>query len=107
MNRIKKWVREHKSEPYFRYTVIIVVLIILAIGAQIFDNIRTEWENEAAAETAVTEKAPEENDDEKENAVIEFLDNSRIHIFLLGLTGITLAYAEHHNKPKIKESRII
>lgn len=105
MNRIKKWVCEHKNEPYFRYTVIIVVLIILAIGAQIFDNIRTEWENEAAAETAVTEEVPEENDDEKENAVIEFLDNSKIHIFLLIVTGTALAYADHYKEHRIKESK--
>lgn len=104
MNKIKKWVCEHKSEPSFKYTVIIVVLIILAVGVQIFDNIRTEWENEATAETAVTEEVSEE-EEEKENAVIEFLDNSKVHIFLLTVTGIALAYAEHYKEHRIKESK--
>lgn len=105
MRKILKWVCEHKDEPSFKYTAIIIVLIVLAIGVQIFDNIRTEWETKEAAESVVSENVSEENENEKENAVIEFLDNSKLHIFLLGVTGITLAYTEHRNKHKIKESR--
>lgn len=103
MNKIKKWVCEHKNEPTFKYTVIIIVLIILAIGVQIFDNIRTKWENETAAETAVTEEISKE--EEKTNAVIEFLDNSKVHIFLLIVTGTALVCVKHFSKRRIKESR--
>lgn len=105
MKKILKWVCEHKDEPSFKYTAIIIALVILAIGVQIFDNIRTEWETKEAVESVVSENVPEEEENEKENAVIEFLDNSKLHIVLLGVTGITLAYAEHHNKHKIKESK--
>ncbi|MGN0599350.1 MAG: hypothetical protein ACI4JK_05585 [Oscillospiraceae bacterium] len=105
MRKILKWVCEHKDEPSFKYTAIIIVLIVLAIGVQIFDNIRTEWETKEAVESVVSENVPEEEDNEKENAVIEFLDNSKLHVFLLGVTGITLAYVEHRKKHKIKESR--
>ncbi|MGN0551998.1 MAG: hypothetical protein ACI4I1_01360 [Oscillospiraceae bacterium] len=105
MRKILKWVCEHKDEPSFKYTAIIIVLIVLAIGVQIFDNIRTEWETKEAVESVVSENVPEEDESEKENAVIEFLDNSKLHFFLLGVTGITLAYTEHRHKHKIKESR--
>lgn len=105
MRKIFKWLCEHKDEPSFKYMDIIIVLIILAIGVQIFDNVRTEWEAKEAVESVILENVPEEDESEKENAVIEFLDNSKLHIVLFGVTGITLAYAEHHNKHKIKESK--
>lgn len=105
MRKIKKWVCEHKDEPFFKHTVLIIVLIILAIGAQLYDNIRSEWENEVDAETAVTEEVSEEEDGEKENAVTEFLDNSKVHIFLLLVTGTALVITERNQKHKIRESK--
>lgn len=102
VNKIRKWVSEHKNEPAFKYTVIIVVLIFLAIAVQIYDNIRTEWENAEAAETAALEEIPEE---ETENAAAEFLDNSRAHIIMLVSLSAAIAYIEHRKTLKLKESR--
>lgn len=48
MKKFKKWFVEHKNDPAFKNTIIIIILIVLAIGAQIFDSVRTSLENKAA-----------------------------------------------------------
>mgnify|MGYP000687993818 CR=1 FL=1 len=102
MNRIKKWVCEHKDNPTFKHTVIIVVLIIIAIGVQIFDNFRTKWEN---ADAEIPAEVTMEEAEEKENAVIEILDNSKAHIILLVITGTALAVVQYKKEHKIRESK--
>ena len=75
MNKLKKWLSENKDNPTFKHTVLIVVLIILAIAAQLFDT------------------------------VVEIIDNCKGHIIMLVITGTALAVVEYKKKHKIKESK--
>lgn len=56
MNRLKMWFSENKDKPTFRHTVIIVVLIILSIGAQMFRNWSDANENAKAVVNQTTTK---------------------------------------------------
>lgn len=100
MNKLKKWLSENKDNPTFKHTVIIVVLIILAIAAQLFDNWRDTWDT---TETA-SEIVAEETEDEK-NTVAEIIDSSKGHVIMLCITGTALAVVQYKKKHKIKESR--
>ncbi len=103
MNRVKKWICEHKDRPTFKHIVIIIVLIFIANGVQIFNNFRDYRgieQAEAANEAVVTEEA----EDEK-NTVAEIIDNSKGHVIMLVITGTALATVQYKKKHKIKESR--
>ena len=99
MNRLKKWLSEHKDKPAFKHTVIIAVLIILAIAAQLFDNWRDSWDDTESAPEIVTEEKDEKN------TVAEIIDNSKGHVIMLVITGTALAVVQYKKKHKIKESK--
>ena len=100
MNKIKKWISEHKSEPTFKHVTLIFVLILIAIAVQIFNNFRDSWDEKPVT----TETVVEETEDEK-NTVAEIIDNSKGHIIMLCITGTALAAVQYKKKHKIKESK--
>ncbi|MCM1524111.1 MAG: hypothetical protein NC120_06595 [Ruminococcus sp.] len=88
--KIKDYIREHKGEQWFRYTVIIVSLTVIAVGA----NRWREWEDRkenARQETEVVQ--PEEK---REGSFLEeILEKSKFHLFMF--TGLTAALAAVSN----------
>lgn len=101
MNKLKKWYSENKDKPLFKAKLLLVVLIILSIGVQIYANYRDEKEL-PNAETSVTETVTEETGEQ--DALLTFGNNSRAHIVaFLGVTA-ALAVVKHRQKQKIKES---
>ncbi len=101
MNKLKKWYSENKDKPLFKAKLLLVVLIILAIGVQIYANYRDEKEFQNT-ETSVTETAAEEADEQ--DALLTFWNNSKAHVVaFLGVTA-ALAVVKQRQKQKIKES---
>ncbi len=80
----------------------LVVLIILSIGVQIYANYSDENEP-PNTETSVTETVTEETGEQ--DALLIFWNNSRAHIVaFLGVTA-ALAVVKYRQRQKIKESR--
>lgn len=101
MNKLKKWYSENKDKPLFKAKLLLVVLIILAIGVQIYANYRDE-KDFRNTETSVTETAAEEADEQ--DALLTFWNNSKAHVVaFLGVTA-ALAVVKQRQKQKIKES---
>lgn len=101
MNKLKKWYSENKDKPLFKAKLLLVVLIILAIGVQIYANYRDEKDFQNT-ETSVTETAAEETDEQ--DALLTFWNNSKAHV--VAFLGVTAARAvvKQRQKQKIKES---
>lgn len=101
MNDLKKWYSENKDKPLFKAKLLLAVLIILALGAQVYSNYRDERELNNT-ETSVTEEVTEETDEQ--DVLLVFWENSKAHIIaFLGVTA-ALVVVKQRQKQKIKES---
>lgn len=100
LHRLSEFNEAQKKKPNYKAKVLIVVLVILAFGVQIYDNYRTEKENE----TAQTSAAEEAKEDEH-TGISEILYENKAHIILfLGLTA-ALAVVKYRETQKLKESK--
>ncbi|WP_455527446.1 hypothetical protein [Huintestinicola sp.] len=97
--RIKDFVKTHKDEQGFKYTVIIVVLIIAAIVA-------SEWrkwqDSKEFPPTEIVEEAPVEED--KPDILQKIWDDSKAHFIVFGGLAITLFIVKCRNETKLEES---
>lgn len=101
LHSLSEFNEAQKKKPNYKAKVLIVVLVILAFGAQIYDNYRTEKENETA-KTAAMEEAAEEDEN---RGLSEILYENKTHIILfLGLTA-ALAVVKYRETQKLKESK--
>ncbi len=100
MNKLRKWYGENKDKPLFKAKLLVVFLVILAIGVQIYADYRDKKET-LQTETSAVEVTVEETE---EDIVLIFWENSRAHfIAFIGVTA-ALAFAKYKNRRKIKES---
>lgn len=100
MNKLKKWYGEHKDEPLFKGKLLVVFLVILAIGVQIYADYRDKKETLQTETSAATLTAEETEED----IVLTFWENSRAHfVAFIGVTA-ALAFVKYKNRRKIKES---
>lgn len=97
--RIKDFVKAHKDEQGFKYTVIIVVLIIAAIAA-------SEWrkwqDSKELPPTEIVEEAPVE--EEKTDILQKIWDDSKAHFIVFGGLAITLFIVKCKNETNLTES---
>lgn len=85
--KIKDYIREHKGEQWFRYTVIIVSLTVIAAGA----NEWREWEDRKVNARQETEVVQSE-EKQGESFLEEILEKSKFHLFMfMGLTAALAA----------------
>ena len=97
--RIKDFVKAHKDEQGFRYTVIIVALIIAAIAASEW----RKWQDskELPPTTEIVVEAPEE---EEPDIIQKIWDDSKFHFIIFGGLTITLFIVKCRNETKLQES---
>lgn len=102
---LKKFVEDNKHEEWFRPAAVIGILLILAIGVSIFDNIRSKFE-ENNTETEIVETAEERSSDETEedtgNIVIEILYENKMHIILLICVTAALGVVQYKKKAELE-----
>lgn len=101
MNNFKKWYSENKDKPLFKAKLLLAVLIILALGAQVYSNYRDERELKNT-ETSVTEEVTEEADEQ--DILLVFWENSKAHIAAFLGVSAALVVVKQRQKQKIKES---
>lgn len=98
--RIKEFVKAHKDEQGFRYTVIIVVLIIAAIAASEW----RKWQDskELPPQTEIVEEVPDEK--EEPDIIQKIWDDSKFHFIIFGGLTITLFIVKCRKENKLLES---
>ena len=98
--RIKDFVKAHKDEQGFRYTVIIVVLIIAAIAASEW----RKWQDnkELPPTTEIVEKVPDE--EEEPDIIQKIWDDSKAHFIVFGGLTVSLFIVKCRNAVKFEES---
>ena len=97
--RIRDFVKKNKGEQWFKYTVIIVALLIAAVAA-------SEWrkwqDSKELPPTEIVEEAPVE--EEKANILQKIWDDSKAHFIVFGGLAITLFIVKCKNETKLEES---
>lgn len=97
--RIKEFVKAHKDEQGFRYTVIIVVLIIAAIAASEW----RKWQDSKELHPS-TEIVEEVSEEEEPDIIQKIWDDSKFHFIIFGGLIITLFIVKCRNENKLQES---
>lgn len=100
MNKLKKWYSENKDKPLFKAKLLLVILIVLAIGVQIFADYRDKREL-AQAETSAVEIIAEETE---EDVILIFWENSRAHFIAFIGVVCALAAVQFKKRRKLRES---
>lgn len=97
--RIRDFVKKYKGEQWFKYTVIIVSLLIAAVAA-------SEWrkwqDSKELPPTEIVEEAPVE--EEKTDILQKIWDDSKAHFIVFGGLAITLFIVKCKNETKLTES---
>ena len=92
ISRIRDFIGRFKGEKWFRYLTIISVLVGLCAGVSIIDDFRN-----------MDEKPPD--DKEEKSVVYEIIEESAVHIVLIGFIGAGLVYVKHTEELKLKEKK--
>lgn len=97
--KIKEFIGRYKGEQWFKYTVIIVALLIAAVAA-------SEWrkwqDSKELPPTEIVEEAPVE--EEKPDILQKIWDDSKAHFIVFGGLAITLFIVKCKNETKLTES---
>lgn len=96
--KIKEIIGKYKGEQWFKYTVIIIALLIAAATA-------SEWrkwqDSNELPDTEISEEAPENGEPD----IIEKIwDDSKAHFIVFGGLTITLFIVKCRNAVKLEES---
>lgn len=96
--KIKEFIGRYKGEQWFKYTVIIIALLIAAATA-------SEWrkwqDSRELPDTEISEEAPENGEPD----IIEKIwDDSKAHFIVFGGLTITLFIVKCRNAVKLEES---
>ena len=91
ISKVRGFVDRYKKEKWFRYIVLITILVILAVIVSTVDDIRHK-----------DEKPP---DSGEQSIVLDIIEDSSVHLLLICVIGGGLAYAKHADELKLKEKK--
>ena len=91
ISKVRGFVDRYKKEKWFRYIVLITILVILAVIVSTVDDIRHK-----------DEKPP---NTEETSIVSDFIEDSSVHLLLICVIGGGLAYVKHADELKLKEKK--
>ena len=91
LSKVKAFVGKYKKEKWFRYLLIITILVILAVIVSAVDDLRHK-----------DEKPP---NTEETSIVSDFIEDSSVHLLLICVIGGGLAYVKHADELKLKEKK--
>lgn len=96
--KIKEFIGRYKSEQWFKYTVIIIALLIAAAAA-------SEWrkwqDSREFPNTEISEEAPE---NEESDIIEKIWDDSKAHFIVFGGLTVSLFIVKCRNAVKLEES---
>lgn len=96
--KIKEFIGRYKGEQWFKYTVIIIALLIAAAAA-------SEWrkwqDSRELPNTEISEEAPE---NDEPDIIEKIWDDSKFHFIIFGGLTITLFIVKCRNENKLQES---
>ena len=89
--KVKKFYERFKSEKWFRYITVLVVMVVMCLIVSVVDDIRHK-----------DEKPP---DTEETSIVSDFFEDSAVHILLICVISGGLAYVKYSDELKLKEKK--
>lgn len=96
--KIKEFIGRYKSEQWFKYTVIIIALLIAAAAA-------SEWrkwqDSRELPNTEISEEAPE---NDEPDIIEKIWDDSKAHFIVFSGLTISLFIVKCRNAVKLEES---
>lgn len=96
--KIKEFIGRYKGEQWFKYTVIIIALLIAAVAA-------SEWrkwqDSKEFPNTEISEEAPE---NEESDIIKKIWDDSKAHFIVFGGLTVSLFIVKRRNAVKLEES---
>lgn len=95
--KIKEFIGRYKGEQWFKYTVIIIALLIAAAASE-----WRKWqESKELPNTGISEEAPENGEPD----IIEKIwDDSKAHFIVFGGLTVSLFIVKCRNAVKLEES---
>ena len=91
LSKVKAFVGKYKKEKWFRYLLIITILVILAVIVSTVDDIRHK-----------DEKSP---DSGEQSIILDIIEDSSVHLLLICVISGGLAYARYAEELKLKEKK--
>ena len=96
--KIKELIGRYKGEQWFKYTVIIIALLIAAVVA-------SEWRKlQDSRELPPTEIAEEAPENEESDIIEKIWDYSKAHFIVFGGLTVSLFIVKCRNAVKLEES---
>lgn len=96
--KIKEFIGRYKGEQWFKYTVIIIALLIAAAAASEW----RKWQDSRELPNAeISEEAPE---NDEPDIIEKIWDDSKFHFIIFGGLTITLFIVKCRNETKLQES---
>lgn len=98
--KIKKFIGRYKGEQWFKYTVIIIALLIAAAAASEW----RKWQDsrELPPQTEIVEEVPDEK--EEPDIIQKTWDDSKAHFIVFGGLTVSLFIVKCRNAVKLEES---
>ena len=91
ISKVRGFVDRYKKEKWFRYLLIITILVILAVIVSAVDDLRHK-----------DEKPP---DNGEQSIVMDIIEDSSVHLLLICVISGGLAYARYAEELKLKEKK--
>ena len=103
---LRKFIEDNKHEEWFRPVAVLGILLIIAIGMGLFDEIKSRLTEPEETKIVESTDAEDDTDDDRDgNFLTDFLYENKTHLILI--VGITAALGviEHKKKAdqKLKE----
>lgn len=100
---LKKFIEENKHEEWFRPAAVLIILLVIALGVGLFDEIKYRL----MPETEIVESADSDSktEDEKEsdgNFLTDFIYENKTHIILIIGIMAALGVVEYKKKAALK-----
>ncbi len=91
IGRIKDFYMQYKKEKWFRYLAVISILVIIASIVSAVDDFR--------------HKDAKPPDNGEQSIVLDIIEDSSVHLFLICVISGGLVYAKHADELKLKEKK--
>lgn len=96
--KIKEFIGRYKGEQWFKYTVIIIALLIAAAAA-------SEWRKwQDSREFPNTEISEEDPENDEPDIIEKIWDDSKAHFIVFGGLTVSLFIVKCRNETKLQES---
>lgn len=96
--KIKEFIGRYKGEQWFKYTVIIIALLIAAAAA-------SEWRKwQDSKELPNTEISEEALENDEPDIIEKIWDDSKAHFIVFGGLTVSLFIVKRRNAVKLEES---